>query len=223
MSTWFIFCDDDANAILQIPLASRNSAYLRVLHFATFGICSVRSAYHVARELRNTQQSFVNGQSSNTTDRNWDWIWHLRVPNKIKVFTWKVMREASPVLSSLHRRHIKVDNICHVQCWSEVYYPCYEGMPLLSGLLGSRLISLIQVLLLYMWEWFRDAKQNLSKKDFKFVVCSCWSLWSNRNKVVHQKRYYDPMESVHFVRNYIHRFHEAQTKFSAPRFCRLLV
>lgn len=64
---------------------------------------------------------------------------------------------------------------------------------------------------------FGTGSDQLIYIRFRIFVCSCWSIWSNRNKVVHEGFGYDPQDSNTFVVQYIHRFKEAQHQFGQPR------
>lgn len=45
----------------------------------------------------------------------------------------------------------------------------------------------------------------------------CWTLWNNRNGVVHGEQRRDPAEMVESARSYLMRFNEAKSQFDAPR------
>lgn len=49
----------------------------------------------------------------------WKSIWRLKVPNKVKVFLWRVFSSALPTKAGLHKRKIVDDNLCD-QCLAEV-------------------------------------------------------------------------------------------------------
>lgn len=68
-----------------------------------------------------------------------------------------------------------------------------------------------------MMDWILQIKKQVVQEDLEFFIGSCWSLWSNRNHMVHEGKTYDAQDSVVFIQNYISRYKEAQSKFSSPR------
>lgn len=50
---------------------------------------------------------------------------------------------------------------------------------------------------------FTGVRERREGRDFAFFVVSCWSLWYNRNKIVHEQKSEDPLDTLRFVRNYI--------------------
>ena len=42
----------------------------------------------------------------------WNGIWKLKVPNKVKHFLWRAVREALPTKCNLHRRQVLSSGIC---------------------------------------------------------------------------------------------------------------
>ena len=44
--------------------------------------------------------------------RFWKSIWHLKVPNKVKVFLWRACLSALPTKVGLHKRNIIDNKIC---------------------------------------------------------------------------------------------------------------
>lgn len=67
-----------------------------------------------------------------------------------------------------------------------------------------------------IWEWILNAYVKFPKAEFEVFIRLLWSIWSNRNKVVHEGTGYDPQEAQHFVRRYISRYKEACSQFVHP-------
>lgn len=81
------------------------------------GSYSIRSSYQLLCEAE------ANDAPSRSTDKGvkrfWKSIWHLKVPNKVKVFLWRVCSSALPTKVGLHKRKIVDNKICD-QCLKEV-------------------------------------------------------------------------------------------------------
>jgi hypothetical protein len=93
-----IFPSYDAEEILRIRLPhSREEDYI-AWHFEKSGIFSVRSAYRLA--LLQNSNNFCTGQQSTNPNGDrpiWDVIWKAKVPQKVKIFNWRLATEALAV------------------------------------------------------------------------------------------------------------------------------
>ena len=102
-----------AEAICQIPLSRRNvpdSVFW--LHNAR-GLFSVKSTYNMVRRLLTDANR--GGTSTEGAAKNiWTAIWKLRLPNKIKIFSWRACHEILPTVVNLTRRKVLNDDICSV-------------------------------------------------------------------------------------------------------------
>ncbi|KAK4406046.1 hypothetical protein Sango_0611100 [Sesamum angolense] len=87
--------------ILGIPLGHLGLEDQIVWHHTKNGIFSVRSAYHLARTLEEKPCS----STSMTAESDW-WrkLWQLKLPSKIKVFTWRACLNALPTAANLNKR-----------------------------------------------------------------------------------------------------------------------
>jgi hypothetical protein len=74
------------------------------------GLFSVRSAYKLAAEINNNDCI-----TSITADRrNFEAIWTSPVPQKIKVFTWKLARNGLAVQTNRLKHHLIPDATCSI-------------------------------------------------------------------------------------------------------------
>lgn len=81
---------------------------VRVWHFTPHGHYSVRSAYFLARQVKQAARMGTLGGTSVLNSVNWNWVWHLKIPNKIKVFLWRALRDSLPTRCALMRRGIRI-------------------------------------------------------------------------------------------------------------------
>lgn len=109
-----IFWSDDVESILSIPLTTVHTRDVRIWHFTKHGHFSVRSAYYLARKMKTTTATNTGGQSSSLVSENWEWIWKLNIPNKIKIFFWRALKNSLPVCTLLQRRGVDIINVCPV-------------------------------------------------------------------------------------------------------------
>lgn len=91
-----IFWEEDYEDILQIPVAAHGIVDIRVWNQSSNGYYTVRSAYYLAREMNLEKFQSSTGQSSSPVGRSWNWVWSLKLPNKLKVFLWSVLNNSLP-------------------------------------------------------------------------------------------------------------------------------
>jgi len=74
------------------------------------GLFSVKSAYKLAVEINTNDCS----TSISADRRNFEAIWTTPVPQKIKVFTWKLARNGLAVQTNRLKRHLIPDATCPI-------------------------------------------------------------------------------------------------------------
>lgn len=106
---WKNFHHEDAEAILRVPLSYRDIPDTVVWigeksgeHFVKSGYCEVQKIW---KELK-----WVESSRGDLGREVWKAIWNLRVPNKIKVFSWRACRSILPTQVNLSKKRIVVDN-----------------------------------------------------------------------------------------------------------------
>ncbi|KAL0392972.1 UNVERIFIED_CONTAM: hypothetical protein Sradi_2520000 [Sesamum radiatum] len=80
-----------------------------VWYYSSFGLFTVRSAYHLICSLENSpglSSLFVNEHAW------WRFVWQAKVPNKIKVFIWKTCLNALPTSRNLLQRMPRSFSVC---------------------------------------------------------------------------------------------------------------
>jgi len=103
-----IFSKDEAKVILGILLRPLLPHDCLIWRGTSNGLFSVRSAYHLAKEL----QDDLGGQCSSTEKGSevWKRMWSMEVPQVVKIFLWRVFNNALPTRANLFKR--KVVEVC---------------------------------------------------------------------------------------------------------------
>ena len=75
------------------------------------GVFTVKSAYYVALPL--AQKSEV-GECSYSDYRTqlWKTMWQLKLPAKIRIFSWKACMDGLPTRLNLARRGLNIETTC---------------------------------------------------------------------------------------------------------------
>lgn len=100
------FWQEDAELILSIPISDGTYDW-PAWHYDSKGRFSVRSAYNLAVQKREREVgcgTAVTCSSSSNTGFKWQKIWHLKIPNKAKMFLWRLAHNSLPVRKNLKRR-----------------------------------------------------------------------------------------------------------------------
>jgi hypothetical protein len=93
--------------ISNIPLSPYLPVDMLVWRGTSTGLFSVRSAYHLGKELQN--RSVGECSISYSSIETWKAIWSINVPNPAKVFLWKAWNNILPSRVNLFKRRVVDD------------------------------------------------------------------------------------------------------------------
>ncbi|OMO59710.1 reverse transcriptase [Corchorus capsularis] len=202
-----IFIEEEAEAIVQIPLSYRLQNDMLVWHFDNKGIYSVKSGYRV---LCNLQAEAEENLEEVLDDKPYfHRIWNADVPPKVRVFAWRLFFEALLVMDSLHARHMDVDRTCfrckqenesvaHAICLcpfaAEVW--CHVSNFFLND--DSYLYADIQD---------PDAG-NLDQNPewFRLSLLTAWAIWNARNATLFEEKFSRSIDTALFAFSYFKEF-----------------
>lgn len=105
----------DVNEILKIKLPHRGMEDFLAWHFDKTGVFTVRSAYHLA--LHNQLKANELGSSSSSTSgerKIWASLWTAPVPQKVKIFAWRLARECLATMENRKKRKLEIDSTCRI-------------------------------------------------------------------------------------------------------------
>ncbi|KAG7589022.1 Zinc knuckle CX2CX4HX4C [Arabidopsis suecica] len=181
------------------------------------GDFSVKSAYWLASQELDSQVAFeanalpsVNGLKEE--------VWQVQTDPKIKVFLWKMLCGAIPVVHALNRRGMSLDDTCQI-CGVEqetsfhVLFSCTYARQVwalsqvpnpLFGFHNGSVFSNIHHLLVNRKnkEWPADLRRS-----FPWVL---WRIWKNRNTMAFEGKCFSALDSAEKVREDVFDWFEAQ-------------
>ncbi|KAL0413622.1 UNVERIFIED_CONTAM: hypothetical protein Sradi_1563900 [Sesamum radiatum] len=201
-----VFWPMDRDLILKIPLSKLGCDDLPVWHFSKDGRFSVKSAYCVARDI---EEQRAPNTSFNSSKPKWGFLWSSPVPNKIKVFAWKLCKNAIPTSVNLAIRIQGTHFCCPLcQCSREdsdhamITCPFARQVWCLSNL-GWKFISTPDDT---FEAKLRQLARIFSKYDFGLFLTTCWMIWWNRNCIFMENRTRDPDQVISHARHYFSAF-----------------
>ena len=106
-----LFLPFEADTILQIPLSYSLLDDKMVWVGNKRGVFSVKSAYYVTIPLVD---KIERGESSNGDYKTplWKKMWQLKIPPKVKIFSWRACINGLPTCVNLRNRGIRNDALC---------------------------------------------------------------------------------------------------------------
>ncbi|CAM8940407.1 unnamed protein product [Rhodiola kirilowii] len=159
--------------------------------YTSNGVFSVSSAYDMIR-LMNLRLKGGSEEQSDSRRIHWFWrkLWSCNIPNKIKIFNWRVFHNSLPDAVNLRRRGIEVDVSCKVcGCREEtaihVAKDCWWAKALCIEFGLNHPPGMENILNPADWLWW--CAYRMSSEDFSEGLVVSWLCWKNRNRVWHGK------------------------------------
>ena len=104
----------NVDAILRIPLSHKQvTDEIFLLHTKSREYL-VKSSYHTARLISRQEENKAGSSREEFGSSVWSKLWKLHMPNKIKVFGWRVCLDILPTRVNLARWRIFEDDSCEV-------------------------------------------------------------------------------------------------------------
>ncbi|KAL9659116.1 hypothetical protein QQ045_028206 [Rhodiola kirilowii] len=153
------------------------------------GDLTVKSAYQVAIRLES-QGNCYEGEPSDTGElkKFWQSFWKLQIPNRVKIFGWRLYHDGLPTAQNLARRGCDVENFCW-RCGKggedsiHLFKDCWWSRSLLQafnlpvGIWGNQCPSP------GYWIWL--SAKIYSREEFVTLLGGLWLWWKDRNEMVH--------------------------------------
>lgn len=115
-----IFTPQEVQIITFISLSSTNQLAQLVWRGSELGLFTVRSAYHMQKELE--EQTQAGGSTRKGESEVWWTLWKLTLPNAEKIFLWRACHDILPTRDNLRRRKILNDRMSPI-CGLEAETP----------------------------------------------------------------------------------------------------
>jgi ribonuclease HI len=199
----------DADAILQLKLPQRRTDDFVAWLPEASGLFTVRSAYRMGMQPKRTALSRGQCSTEPSGERSiWNLVWKTPVPQKIRVFAWRLATDSLAVASSLHRRIsriLPIFSVCGVE--DEDAYHCMVRCTLARALRdGMRVIWSLPSEVEFRYtgnSWFLHLLDGASKDMRVKLLFLFWRTWHHRNNVIHGDGKASIAASVLFLQSYV--------------------
>jgi len=104
------FSEVEAKVITGIPLSPGLPPVRMVWKGTTNGSFTVRSAYHLGKEIQAMEGGHCSYVGEGVTV--WKAIWALQVPNSVKLFIWRACHNILPTRMKLFQKKVLKDSSC---------------------------------------------------------------------------------------------------------------
>lgn len=152
------------------------------------GEYNVRSGFRMCGNLDNANR---NGESSVAANQVTVWrkLWKMAVPNKIKVFAWRVCKDGLPTKHNLRQRKVMVEEFrpfCQV-AKGDIYYALFE-CPEFLHTRNNKYQHFFRMVESGMMGLLRQVQRagNLEEVEKLFLIA--WGFWNRRNQMVFEMK-----------------------------------
>lgn len=217
-----LVCQEEADAILSIPISQSGRMDFLVWHPNPNGIYSVKSGYHLALEDAKAKLPPIASSSFHPPDKVWKFIWNLNIPQKLKHFWWKACSNLLATKENLHRRKCNPSPLCPICSLKpeSVEHLLFQCEWTTAAWFGSNLTYKVDFLAVSsVMKWTIKMMEHFNSAiDCNEVMCKCvclaWQIWKGRNDWVFNANPVDPTTTVNKAR---HNWKEFQNSRSCPR------
>ncbi|KAH9783091.1 putative reverse transcriptase/RNA-dependent DNA polymerase [Citrus sinensis] len=185
----------DADLITKIPLPRRPREDEMIWHYGKNGQFSVRSGYRTALQIKFPAMPLSSVASKN----EWNIIWSLALPQKIRIFAWRAAKNQLPSAENLWRKKIIQDPTCQV---------CKMGTEnVFHALVACKSAEKMWKLIHFdddihaahsqdILSMMHAMKRMRSRDDLELLVTIFWVKWNARNQVIFKGKRENPQIMV---------------------------
>ncbi|CAN1787158.1 Putative ribonuclease H protein At1g65750 [Linum perenne] len=177
-----LFQQEDVEAILRIPMTHGDEEDRIIWHYGQLGEYSIKTAYKL-------YMASAVGREGLRSQGNWNAIWKLQLPPKVKHFLWRLARGVLPLRRNLWLRRISVPGECglcgqeaenefHVFLHCAVAADCWSEAGLLTNIQNSGADGG------GFKEWMLKVCSEWRKEKVGIWAVVLWSIWWERNQRV---------------------------------------
>ena len=186
--------------------------------FSKNGDYQVKKAYELL-----TRDASIHSRYLQANMGWWRTFWKIKVPLKISTFIWKLLHNCLPTLLNLHTRGISSTKLCPL-CNEEeeshthlvLHFPfaraCWHGSILAIHTSEFTNISVQHWLKQLLSRNIQSDSDSMNFLQDVFVIL--WTIWTYRNRVVHQGLNLNPVEVILTTQTFSYRYRDTLSRCS---------
>ena len=147
----------------------------------------------------------------------WAMLWKLKVPNKIKVFGWRVCQNILPTRDNLVHRRIIDDDTCELcKSTSETVIHAIWECGVARDVWASSLVKLQKCAggQQDSMQLFEEMQGRLTREELELFLVQAWLLWSQRNRISHGGKLQSPTQLNKRAFDLLTEFRQAQEQLT---------
>jgi hypothetical protein len=182
----------DAEVVRGIKIPFGRHEDVLAWHYEKSGQFTVRSAYKLAMQLANAESESASSAHPLGTRPIWKSIWKLPVPQKVKLFVWKVAVQGLLTKAAKKQRKLEKENICDI-CGQQpetdfhALIECSIAKKLWEAMEQHWEIPKRNELKIMGPEWLLQLLAGLDTHRAGLTTFVCWRAWYVRNELIHNK------------------------------------
>lgn len=91
-------CTEEDATLISVPLFENDLPDRLVWSSSSSGMYMVKEGFYMARRmLKNLHEIRSNGGLLSGTSDNWNFLWNSKIPGKVKICVWRLVKGAVPV------------------------------------------------------------------------------------------------------------------------------
>lgn len=210
-----IFNPCDATEIIKIRIPRGEVEDCVAWHMEKMGVFTVRSAYKLAMNERRTGPQ-TSSSSANVDDRSmWDLIWKAKLPEKIKIFAWRVAMNTLATKMNKCKRTIVTDNTCDIcenldEDEHHAVIVCTKSKALRHAMREHWKLPKENELWYTGEDWLQGILNSCDADGRNKLLLMLWRSWFLRDNIVHSNRKESIAASVSFLIKYEEEIRRAQ-------------
>ncbi|KAM6593255.1 hypothetical protein CsatA_000958 [Cannabis sativa] len=149
---------------------------------------------------------------------SWNFLWSLKLPQKIKIFMWRVYNDAIPVATALVKRKIITDSTCSIcqQAWETIGHALFGCKYARSVWRFSNFtLDWNNTMTMRKGDYLIHLAAIYSKMEMEHLCCILWAIWTERNRVIHGHKAKPSKDLANFASNYWQNYQSAQLKYGS--------
>ena len=186
--------------------------------FSKNGDYQVKKAYELL-----TRDASIHSRYLQANMGWWRTFWKIKVPLKISTFIWKLLHNCLPTLLNLHARGISSTKLCPLcneeeESHTHLVLHCPFARAYWHGSIPA--IHTSEFTNISVQHWLKQLLSRNIQSDsdsmnfLQDVFVILWTIWTYRNRVVHQGLNLNPVEVILTTQTFSYRYRDTLSRCS---------